>query len=88
VSRPAIQPIVTTRSSAGTDPPDAAVAAVALECSTVRKHRAIRDEIEDEVIALVGTGEVGALVVDHLVRAERPHEVKLAAVVDSSYVRI
>jgi hypothetical protein len=45
------------------------------------------DEIEDEGIGLLGTGEVVALVVDHLVRAERSHEVKLAVVVDPGYVR-
>ena len=34
----------------------------------------MRNEIEDQVVRLLGTGEVLASVVDHLVGAERPHE--------------
>jgi pyrimidine operon attenuation protein/uracil phosphoribosyltransferase len=47
----------------------------------------VRDEIEDEVVRLVGAGEVVAAVVDHVVGSQRPHEVELAGVVDTGHVR-
>ena len=53
VSRPASQPIVSTRSSAAHRPADAAVAAAGGERSAVGEHRAMGDEIEDEVVRLV-----------------------------------
>jgi hypothetical protein len=68
-------------------PADAAVAAAASECSAVGEHRSMSDEIEDEVVRLVGIGEVLTAVVDDVVSTERPHEVKLAGVVDAGHVR-
>ena len=87
VSRPATQPIVSTRSSARDGPADAAVAAAVGEGSAVGEHRPVRDEIEDQVVRLLGAGEVLAAVVDHLVGAERPHERELGGVVDARHVR-
>ena len=65
---------------------DAAVAAARGEGAPVGEHRAVRDEVEDEVVRPV-PGEVVAAVVDDLVGAERAHEVELAGVVDPRDVR-
>jgi hypothetical protein len=46
----------------------------------------VRDQIQDQVVRLVGAGEVVAAVVDHLVGSQRPHELELAGVVDTGNV--
>jgi hypothetical protein len=67
-------------------PADTAIPATASERPPVGEHRAMGDEIEDPVVRLGAAGEVFAVVVDHLVGAQRPHEVELAGVVDSGHV--
>ena len=68
-------------------PADATVTTVAGERSAIGEHRSMGDEIEDQVVRLVAASEIVAAVVDHLVGAERPHELELAGVVDSGHVR-
>src|SRR4029453_5322363 len=67
--------------------PDTAVPAAASECPAIGEHGPVSDEIEDQVVARAGAGDVLTAVVDHGVRAERPHEVELAGVVDPRDVR-
>jgi hypothetical protein len=46
----------------------------------------VRHEIEDEVVAQAAAGEVVCAMIDHVVRAERPHEVELGGVVHPGHV--
>jgi hypothetical protein len=47
----------------------------------------VRHQIEHTVVPLAGAREVLRPVVDNVIRAERPHEVELAGVVDARDVR-
>src|SRR5919109_294253 len=67
--------------------PDASITAGRGECTEVGEYRPMNDEIQDEVVWLVAAGKVLASVIDHLVRADRPHEVQLAGVVDTGHMR-
>ena len=53
------------------------------ERSPTGGHRSVGHEVQDEVVRLAADGEVLGPVVDHLVGTQRPHELELAAVVDT-----
>ena len=83
--RPPSRP-VSTRSSARTDPPTHRYRAAGRQRAPVGEHRPVRDQVQDQVVRRVRAGEVVPAVVDHLVRADRPHEVQLGGVVDPGHV--
>jgi hypothetical protein len=67
-------------------PTHAAVPTATGQRTSIREHRPGRNEVED-VIERCELREVRAAVVDHLVGAQRPHELELARVVDAGHVR-
>jgi hypothetical protein len=67
--------------------PDTSITAAGGEGTPVGEHRAMNDEIEDEVVWLVAPGKVLTSVIDHLVRTDRPHELELTGVVDTGHMR-
>jgi hypothetical protein len=67
-------------------PTDAPIATARGERSAVGEHRSSGDQIEDQVVG-TSAREVLASVIDHHVRAERPHVFELAGVVDARDVR-
>ena len=65
---------------------DAAVPAAGSERPPVGERGAVGDEVEDEVVGLVGPGEVLLVVVDDLVGTDVSHELELGRVVDGGDV--
>jgi hypothetical protein len=51
------------------------------------RHGAVPSDVEDDVVAVAGVGEVLPGVIDDVVGAERPHQVQLAGAADAGDFR-